>query len=274
MDPRPLPPVSLSSAAGNAAIFTTLVVVLILTVCFAFLKEKTTLAYDKNSYLAARDSQGLVSMTLSYFVSGMGAWVIFAAPQAAVIGGSIALVGYALSTAFPLLLFGLIAPVMRKNVPNGFTMIEYVYARFGLANSVYVGITAMLYMMIYLTAELTSAGTLATGLSQIPTMESTFWEGENVFSPMPLSPILGVSLITLSYTAIGGLPVSILTDRVQGVGIFLLTLIIGIAACACSLPYFGVLFFLLLPSPSIPPLLARSLPLSLPPSPPSIRSPS
>lgn len=172
-------------------------------------------------------------MTLSYFVSGIGAWVIFAAPQAAVLGGWVALAGYALSTAFPLLLFGLIAPMMRKNVPKGFTLIEYVYARFGLINAIYVGLLSLLYMTIYLIAELTSAGTLATGLSLIPTMESTFWKGENVFTPMPLSPILGVALITLAYTSLGGLPVSILTDRIQGVGIVLLTLIICIAACEC-----------------------------------------
>jgi len=230
--PKPAPPVTLTSEAGNGAIFGTLCAVLLMTIGFSFVKEKAKVTYDKNSYLAARDSQGLISMTLSYFVSGMGAWVIFAAPQAAVIGGSVALVGYALSTAFPLLLFGLMAPLMRKNVPNGFTIIDYVYGRFGPINAIYVGITSLLYMTIYLTAELTSAGTLATGLANIPTLENTFWEGDNVFTPMPLSPILGVSLITLAYTALGGLPVSILTDRIQGAGIFLLTIIIAIAAYA------------------------------------------
>lgn len=232
--PRALPLVSLSSEAANAAIFGTLGAVLILTVGFAIVRDKTKVAFDKHAYLAARDSQGIVSMSLSYFVSGIGAWVIFAAPQAAVIGGWICLAAYALSTAFPLILFGLIAPAMRKNVPNGFTMIEYVYARFGVINAIYVGLLSLLYMTIYLMAELTSAGTLATGLSKIPTLEHTFWQGENVFTPMPLSPILGVSLITLAYTAFGGLPVSILTDRIQGIGILLLTLIICIAACAPS----------------------------------------
>jgi Na+/proline symporter len=49
---------------------------------------------------------------------------------------------------------------------------------------------------------------------------------------MPASPILGVSLITLAYTSIGGLPVSILTDRIQAVIIFFMTLIILIATYA------------------------------------------
>ena len=67
-----------------------------------------------------------------------------------------------------------------------------------------------------------------------------FWgdpddQNDNVFGGMPLSPILGVSLVTLVYTAVGGLPVSILTDRIQGAGIFLLTLIIAIAAYAMAL---------------------------------------
>ena len=44
--------------------------------------------------------RGVFSLTLSYFVSGMGGWVLFAVPQAAVIGGWVAVMFYASSTAF------------------------------------------------------------------------------------------------------------------------------------------------------------------------------
>jgi len=235
---RPPEPAHLSEAAGNGCIFGTLGVVLLLTVGFAFVKDKTKVKFDKDNYLAARNTQGLLSMTLSYFVSGMGAWVIFAAPQAAVIGGWIALAGYALSTTFPLILFSVVAPMMRKNVPNGFTMNEYLMARLGPVNVVVFTLVMLFYMSLYLTAELASAGSLASGLTKIPIMEQ-FWGDpndytDNVFGGMPLSPILGVSLVTLAYTVVGGLPVSILTDRIQGAGIFLLTLIIAIAAYAMA----------------------------------------
>jgi Na+/proline symporter len=234
--PFPQPP--LSDADANWCIYLTLGLILVTTVGTYIagkasgMDGKTTLSIQKDAYLAARGTQGVASLTLSYFVSGIGAWVIFAVPQAAVIGGWVALAGYALSTVFPLLLFGKIAPYLRENVPNGFTLIEFVYARYGPINAAYFGLVSMFYMFLYLTAELASAGTLAAHLSKITVMDDTLWKNDNVFVPMPISPILGVSFITLAYTVCGGLPVSILTDRIQGAGIFLVTLIILIAAYA------------------------------------------
>ena len=97
----------LSDATANGIIFGTLGFFFLLTIVFmGYNRMKGKSALDKDSYIAARNSQGTLSLSLSYFVSGMGAWVIFAVPQAAVIGGSIALVGYALGTVAPLLLFG------------------------------------------------------------------------------------------------------------------------------------------------------------------------
>jgi Na+/proline symporter len=224
---------TLSDGDCNIIIYVTLGAVLCLTVGFAMFTRNdlaAATAYSKDAYIAARNSQGALSLTLSYFVSGCGAWVIFAVPQAAVAGGWMAVIGYAFGTVAPLLLFGLIAPTMREQLPDGFTLNEYVYGRFGLANAVYFGLVSMFYMLLYLTAELASASTLTTGLSLIHTQHSTWWRNENTFLPAAISPIVGTSLITLFYTAMGGLPASLLTDRVQGVGIFVLSLVIMIAA--------------------------------------------
>ena len=238
-DSRIPPAATISDGAANAIIFGTLAAVLVLTAGFALAPQLgTKVAYDRDSYMAARNSQGVVSLTLSYFVSGVGAWVIFATPQAAIIGGWLALAGYTLSTAIPLFLFGLIAPKVREKVPKGFTLNEYVAARYGNevagghAITAYFALVSLFYMMLYLTAELASASTLATALTKITVQDDTWWKNEHVFTPAAISPILGVSIITLLYTAIGGLPVSILTDRVQGVGIFVLMFVIFLAAYA------------------------------------------
>jgi len=231
-------PPTLSNEDANWIINATLLSVLLLVVVFMGVSRmragrlNTTVAYNKDDFIAARNSQGVVSLSLSYFVSGVGAWVIFAVPQAAVIGGWIALAGYALSTMFPLLLFGLIAPTMRKHLPQGFTMNEYIHARFGLVNAIYFGLISLFYMMLYLTAEFSAAGTLASGLSNIKLQDDTWWNNKNTFTAQPIAPIVSVSVVTIAYTAIGGLPVSILTDRVQGVGIFVLTIVICCAAYA------------------------------------------
>jgi Na+/proline symporter len=227
----------LSNGDCNIIIYLTLLVVLVLTVAFALYNRKAeglsaANAFSKDSYIAARNSQGKISLTLSYFVSGCGAWVIFAVPQAAVAGGWMAVIGYCLGTVAPLLIFGLIAPTMREHLPGGFTLNEYVVGRFGPVNAVYFGLVSVFYMLLYLTAELASASTLTTGLSQIHTQDHTWWQNDNTFLPAAISPIVGCALISLFYTSIGGLPASLLTDRVQGVGIFILSLIITIAAYA------------------------------------------
>jgi len=226
---------TIEDGEANGIIYGTLGVVLVLTLLFAFSSKQRQMLTNMASsdvYMAARNSQGTISLTLSYFVSGVGAWVIFATPQAAVVGGSVALAGYTLSTVFPLLLFGLIAPTMRDNLPKGFTLNEYVYGRFGGVCAAYFGLVSLFYMMLYLTAELASAGTLASTLTRIEVQDKTWWQNDNTFLPMPISPIIGTSLTTLLYTVLGGLPVSLLTDRVQGTGIFILTLVICIAAYA------------------------------------------
>jgi len=88
------------------------------------------------------------------------------------------------------------------------------------------------YMFIYLVAEFTSVGLVCTSLSNIRTLDDTFWSTDYSAGPQPLAPALATSMITLAYTGLGGLPVSLLTDRLQGVGVFVLSIIIAIAAFA------------------------------------------
>eukprot|EP00966_Prymnesium_polylepis_P178895 4142162-Prymnesium_polylepis.1 len=201
-------------------------------------------SYDMDTHRAARNSQGVVALTLSYFVSGAGGLVVFTAPATAVVGGWVALLGYALSLTIPLWVIGCIAPFMRKYVPKGFTMNEYVVGRYGTVHAVYFALVAVFYMDLYMAAELASAGTFATSLSKMEVQNDTWWHGENVLGTirhpdqqwekgtffgvvlnvthegMPISPIIGTSLVTLSYTIVGGLPVSMATDQMQGLDIF------------------------------------------------------
>mmetsp|Transcript_13959 Transcript_13959/g.37538 ORF Transcript_13959/g.37538 Transcript_13959/m.37538 type:complete len:357 (+) Transcript_13959:817-1887(+) len=72
-------------------------------------------------------------------------------------------------------------------------------------------------MFVYLAAEFTSVGGAVMLLSGLQS---------------PLAPVLGTSLITLAYSAMGGLPVSLLTDQVQGVMVLILLVVIGVGALA------------------------------------------
>ena len=208
---------------------------------------KGLLKFDTDDWMSARNTQGAFSLTMSFFASGAGAWVLFTVPevsslsaigelahppsrclsdsrvrvlepnsQAAILGGPVAILGYAISCVVPLLIFACVAPALRRRLPYGITFFEFVQARYGTVVNGYVTLISMFYMFLYLAAEFTSVGDCVALLSE-PSDRSN------------LPPIIGVSLVTLLYTSVGGLPVSLITDRIQGAGVLIVTVLIVLA---------------------------------------------
>jgi len=204
---------TLSQSGAMVAVFGTLIFFFVATVTIG--RKGLIKKYDHDDYMAARNTQGWMSLTLSFFVSGAGAWVFFTVPEAAILGGPTALVGYTLSCIIPLLIFRVTAPHLRNVLPKGITYFEYIQARYGTLVNVYATSVSIFYMFLYLTAEFTSVGSCVQLLSK---------------TSSPLAPIVGTSLVTLLYTIMGGLPVSLITDRVQGVGVAIFTVVVAIAA--------------------------------------------
>ena len=67
-------------------------------------------------FLAARNSAGTRSIALSFFASGMGAWVVYGSTE---LGANpnlswLGVLGYAAGSSFPALIIGLIGPRVRK----------------------------------------------------------------------------------------------------------------------------------------------------------------
>jgi len=214
--------VLLSESEGLGAAFGTLACFFIATIAFAYNKRATS--YDSDTYMSARNSQGAISLTLSYFASGAGAWIIFAVPEAAILGGPIALMGYCIACIVPLGLIGWIAPILRENVPHGITFFEYVQMRYGTYVNFYVVLTSLFYMFLFLSAEFTAVGQSIDLLcGDMP--------GAELQGP-GLAVVVGTSLVTMLYTSYGGLPISLTTDKVQGVGMIVACVLVTIAACA------------------------------------------
>ena len=214
--------VLLSESEGLGAAFGTLVCFLLATIAFAF--SKRSVSYDSDTYMVARNTQGVLSLTLSFFASGAGAWIIFAVPEAAILGGPITLFGYVIACIVPLVLIGWITPILREKVPTGITFFEYVQVRYGTYVNVYVTLTSLFYMFLYLSAEFTAVGQAIDLLcGTVPTGDL---QGPG------LAVVIGTSLITMLYTSYGGLPISLTTDKVQGVGMIALATLVTIAACA------------------------------------------
>tara|TARA_B100000029_G_C17497813_1_gene931591 strand:- start:31 stop:1467 length:1437 start_codon:yes stop_codon:yes gene_type:complete len=161
---------------------------------------------EADEYLSARGSQNWTRIGLSLFASGMGIWILFGPSEVGYYGGFWDVVGYAVSAATPFLLLAYVGPMIRRRLPSGVTLADYVRMRLGRHMQVYVGLISVLYMFTFLFAEFTAIG---KGMKILA--------GAN-----PLVPMVAVGIVTAAYTAYGGLPASLGTDRVQAFVILVL----------------------------------------------------
>jgi len=207
----------LTAGAATGTYLGTLAFFLLITVLGVYLNKSLYTGDVKKraeTYVAARNTQGGFAIALSLFASGAGAWVLFTLPETAILGGPVAVVGYTVSGMVPLAIFGCIGPYMRRNLPEACTFFEYTKARYGTLVNVYCTLVSLFYMLLYLSAEFTSVGSCITVLSELES---------------PLGPVIATSLVTLAYTSVGGLPVSLFTDKIQGVGILIFTVLVCVA---------------------------------------------
>ena len=154
---------------------------------------------DSDTYMSARGSQSWQRIGLSLFASGMGIWILFGPSEVGYYGGFWDVVGYALSSATPFMLLAYVGPLIREKLPYGVTLADYVSMRLGRPMQVYVGLISVLYMFTFLFAEFTAIG---KAMDILAGME-------------PIVPMVAVAAVTAAYTAYGGLPASLQTDRWQ-----------------------------------------------------------
>lgn len=150
--------------------------------------------------ISARNTTGRGATTATLIASMMGAWILFSPAEAgAAFGGIAAITGYAVGSAVPLLLFIAIGTRVRYLIPNGHTLTEYVYVRYGRLMYTYVLIVTVFYMFIFLAAEMTGiAGALGL-IAGVPAWQTALLIGGFV----------------IVYTTYGGLVASIFTDTIQ-----------------------------------------------------------
>jgi Na+/proline symporter len=187
-------------------------VLIITSICIIFLivgvfYSKNFL--DLNNYLVANRSVGTLSLTTSLISSALGAWILFGPASAATWGGIGAVIGYALGSAFPLLLLIFIGQKFRKEYPNCRTLIEVIRVKYGKKLFKLILVLSFFYMTIFLIAEVTAVSLLIKYLSG-----TDFW-----------ITALIIIFSSLLYTLYGGLKASIFTDNIQFILFFFLLLI-------------------------------------------------
>ncbi len=179
---------------------------------FAWIGIRVGRDRDLEEFSVARGTQSGTSLGLSFFASGIGAWVLFAPPEVGASIGIAGVVGYALAATTPLVGLVLVGGRLRQLMPEGHGLLEFVRVRFGRAFHAYVLMITLLFMVVALCAELTAAGGVLARLS----------------SADPRLGIVAIAVVTAAYTAFGGLRASMITDRWQAYLLFGLLIVVGV----------------------------------------------
>ena len=164
------------------------------------------------NYLIANKNIGIFPLTATFISSALGAWILFGPASAATWGGIGAVTGYALGTAFPLLVLITLGSKFRNSFPKAKTLIEVIRLKFGKQLFKLILFLTIFYMSIFLIAEVTAVSLLVNYIS-----------GTNLW-------ITALIVVTssLAYTLYGGLRASIFTDSIQFI-VFLVLLVIAIS---------------------------------------------
>jgi len=180
---------------------------------------------SEDFFLSARSSAGPATIALSFFASGMGAWILYgttemgANPRLSWFG----VIGYSSAGAVPALIICMIGPKVREICgEEAFGTTDFARQRYGRIMWFSVSVISVFYMFIFIVSELTSISNIYALLVGEDTSvdDSKFYTG--------LVAAI-VAFVTFIYTAIAGVPASIVTDRFQGVMMIILVIVLMIA---------------------------------------------
>ena len=189
---------------------TSLILVITISLIFVLLGLYSSNKYQGlNNYLTANRNIGLFSLSTSLTASALGAWILFGPASASTWGGIGSIIGYSLGTAFPMLLLIFLGKKIRKEFPNGSTLVEFLRKKFGKSLFKLILLMMIFYMFIFLCAEVTAISVLINYISGTP-----LW----------LTALI-VLLTTLTYTLYGGLRASLFTDNIQMIFILILLIV-------------------------------------------------
>jgi len=187
-------------------------------------------------FLSARESTGAFGIAMSFFASGMGAWVVYgttemgATPQLSWLG----VLGYSIASAIPGLFVMWLGPLIKEATKGekAFSTTDFCRVRYGRVMQFACAAISVFYMYIYLVAEYTSISNVYATVTNVQTVD---YSGDNpVDINKRYTTIIAVSIMvaTVLYTGVAGLPSSIVTDKFQGImmgGLVLLLTIVVVS---------------------------------------------
>ena len=187
------------------------VVYLIVVLILAWIYFQTrSLKSNENEYFVLNKSEGVLGLSLSFYASGMGLWILTSPAEVAWYGLGYDIYGYALSAATPFILIYIFGPKIADLLPNGATLAQFVETKYGSIAQKIVSIVAVIYMGAFLIAEFASISFVF----------------ESISSVRGILISLLIAITTLAYLFRHGFKASYFTDRLQSYGIILLLAIV------------------------------------------------
>eukprot|EP01025_Chloroclados_australasicus_P066301 TRINITY_DN9106_c0_g1_i1.p1 TRINITY_DN9106_c0_g1~~TRINITY_DN9106_c0_g1_i1.p1 ORF type:complete len:493 (+),score=20.88 TRINITY_DN9106_c0_g1_i1:170-1480(+) len=183
---------------------------------------------DTEEFITARGQVKTWRVAWSFYASLIGAWTMVTPPNFAVIAGVLGVVSYSISSGIPILLIAAFGHHIQAKFPHVLSLGDFVGYRFGKLAQTYIVILCTFNMIIAMLAEFTTIGSLVSDYLGLPAI--------------PVILIVGV--LTMLYTTVGGLYISIVTDQIQGIASIILMIFLS--------SYIAVTFQYTLP-PELPP---------------------
>ena len=161
---------------------------------------------NEKEYFVLNKTEKTFGLTMSFYASGMGLWILTSPAEVAWYGLGYDIYGYALSAATPFILIYIFGPRISRLLPDGVTLAQFVEKKYGTVAQKIVSLVAVIYMGAFLIAEFASISFLFESVSDV--------------SGIVVSAL--VAITTFLYLNKTGFKASYVTDKIQGIGIILL----------------------------------------------------
>ena len=170
----------------------------------------TKIKSSSEEYFVLNKTENVLGVSLSFYASGMGLWILTAPAEVAWWGLGYDVIGYAISAATPFLLLYFLGPKIANLVPGGATLPQFINIRYGRKAQIVVSLVAIIYMSAFLVAEFASINFLFPSIAEVS----------------GLRIMILVGAFTYAYLKKSGFKASYITDKFQGIGIILLLIVL------------------------------------------------
>ena len=147
----------------NSVIAYAIILLILLLVYFRTTKIKSS----TDEYFVLNKTENVFGVSLSFYASGMGLWILTAPAEVAWWGLGYDVIGYAISAATPFLLLYFLGPKIANLVPGGATLPQFINIRYGRTAQIVVSLVAIIYMSAFLVAEFASINFLFPSIAEV-----------------------------------------------------------------------------------------------------------